>query len=154
MAICKGGPAIFESNKASQRLHQLRRTVLFLTFSGITTAGDSCGFSDVGTLTRIALANTRRFTTELAQVIKLGPADVTFFHDIDVIDDRRVQGENSFHTHTKAGLTYRNCLADAAMLTGDADAFKRLQAFFSFRLFNAHVNAHGVSGLKLRNVLS
>src|SRR6266700_1990225 len=52
-------------------------------------------------LAGVALANPRCLAAHLAQVIKLGPAHVTLFHDVDVIDDRRVQRKDSLNPDAK-----------------------------------------------------
>jgi hypothetical protein len=71
-----------------------------------------------------------------------------------VIDNRRVQRKNSFDANAEAGLSNGDRFARAAVLAGDADTFKCLQTLFRFRLLDAHVHPHGVTGLKVRDVIS
>src|SRR5262249_24855308 len=103
-------------------------------------------------VTALPLANTRRFASQLAQVVKLGTPDVTLFNDVDVIHNGCMQREDSFHTDSAADLTHGNGLAHSAMLSGDHHGLKSLQALFGFRFFDAHVNADSIARLKLRKI--
>src|SRR5436305_6717749 len=102
---------------------------------------------------RVALADACGFTTESAQVVKLCSSDATSFHQINVIDDRRVQGKDSFHADAETCLSHGDGFARAAMFASDHDAFESLQSLFGLRFFNSHVNTDRIAWLKLRNVL-
>ena len=79
---------------------------------------------------------------------------MTLLYHIDMIDDCRVEREDSFDADPETGLAHGNRLAHPAMFAGDTDALEGLQALFGFRLFNTYVNTNGVAGLKLRNVIA
>src|SRR5436190_4816742 len=115
--------------------YQLALHVLLLAFGGFAAASHSRS-RDIGGLTGIAFANTRSFTAQVAQVVKFCPAHVAFLNDVDVIDDRRVQREDSFYPDAEAGFPHRNRLARAPMFARNTDTLKRLQSFFGFRLFD------------------
>src|SRR4051794_1287897 len=103
------------------------RYMLLLAFGGFATATHGGGPGDVRGLSRVALANTGGFAAQVTEIIKLGAPHMSLFHDIDVIDDRRVQRKNSFDADAEARFANGDALARAAMLAGDADAFKCLQ---------------------------
>src|SRR5437870_3301521 len=54
-----------------------------------------------------------RLATQSAQVVQLGPPDVAAAVDLDVVDDRTVQGECTFHPHPEAHLPHGEGLSDA-----------------------------------------
>src|SRR5215471_4403984 len=89
-------------------------------------------FSSFRTLSRIALANTCRFATQVSEVIKLRASHVPLFHHVDVIDDRRVERKDSLDTDAETGLANGDGLTRAAVLAGNADTFKCLQSFLGF----------------------
>src|SRR5881394_2009160 len=108
------------------------RYMLLLAFGGFATATHGGGPGEVRGLSRIALANTGRFATQVTEVIKLRAAHMSLLHDIDVIDNRRVQRKNSFDADAETRFTNGDGLARAPVLAGDADAFKCLQTFLGF----------------------
>jgi hypothetical protein len=57
---------------------------------------------------------------------------VAFLHDIDMIDDRRMQRKDPLNADAETRLAHGDGFADAAVLAGNADAFECLQTFFSF----------------------
>src|SRR5574341_1367676 len=128
---------------------------LFLIFRcpAAATTGRN-GFSDLLTLPCVTFTNACRLATKVAQIVQLGAADVSFLHDVNVIDDSCVQRENSFDADTEAGLAHGDRFARATMLAGDANSFERLQAFFSFGFFDPNVNTDGVTRLEIRDVIS
>src|SRR5216684_349377 len=102
----------------------------------------------------ITLANTRSLAAQLAKVVKLGAPYVTFLHDVDVIDYRRVQRKNPLYADAKTHLAHGDGLAHSAMLAGDNHALKSLQALFRLRFLDAHKNPNRIAGLKFRNVVA
>jgi hypothetical protein len=102
---------------------------------------------------RVALANSRGLTTQLTQVVELGTPDATLLNQIDVVDDRGVKGKDSLNANAETRLANSNSFPGAAMLTGNHDAFKRLQTFFGLGFLDANVNTHRIAGLKLGNIL-
>ena len=65
--------------------------------------------------------------------------------DVDVVDHRRVQREDTLDADAKADLANRHGLAHAAVLACDADALKSLQAFL-VAFLNPDVHAKRVPG--------
>ena len=57
---------------------------------------------------------------------------MALLYDIDMIDDCRVQREDSFDADSETGLAHGNRLAHSAMFAGDTNALEGLQAFFGF----------------------
>ena len=114
-----------------------------------------CGSVGVITMTaRVALADTSGFAAQPAQVIELGSPDATSFHEVDVVDDRRVQREDSFNADAKTRFSDSDGFASAAMFTRDYDALKSLQSLFGLGLLNPHVHADRIAWLKLWNILT
>src|SRR6185369_15540447 len=105
----------------------------------------------LGMLPRVALADARGLPAQVAQVVELRSANAAALHDVDVIDDRRVEREDTLDADAEARLAHRDRLADPAMLARDADAFVRLETLF-VAFLDAHMNAHRVAGLEVRDV--
>src|SRR2546423_2422256 len=99
---------------------------LFLTFRSVASAANSRGSSSIRTLPRIAFANAGSLAAKIAQVVKLGAANVALLHHVDVIDDRGMQRKDSFDADTKTGLANGYGFTHAAMLARDAYAFECL----------------------------
>src|SRR5207248_1686529 len=155
MPMVRGATKIHKSKLTKWKL--IRKLLL----DSVLFARDGNRFSTCGrrcllrfTLAGIALANTRCFAAQLAQVIKLGPAHVTLLHDVDMIDDRRVQRKNSLNPDAKTDFAHGDRLAHAAMFSGDDHAFKGLQTLFGFGFLDAHVNPDRVAGLKFGKVIT
>jgi hypothetical protein len=87
----------------------------------------------------IAFFDTRRFTAQLTQVVKFRAAHTTAANDVDMIDDRRMERENSFNADAERDFANRHGFARAAVFAGDDDAFKNLQAFL-VAFLDANVN--------------
>src|SRR5437763_9295641 len=96
---------------------------LFLTFRSVATATDSRGAGD---LTRIAFANAGSLAAKIAQVVKLGAANVALLHHVDVIDNCRMERKDSFDADTKTRLANGDGFTHAAMLARAAYAFECL----------------------------
>src|SRR5262245_6216888 len=90
---------------------------LFLTFGGFAT---TTGGSGLGGLARITFADTRSFPAQVSQVVELGATNVTLLHDVNVINYRRMQREDSFHSHTKTCFANSDRFAHAPVFTRDA----------------------------------
>src|SRR4051812_21266307 len=100
-------------------------------------------------LARIFLADAGGLATQPAQIVELGATDATALDHINVVNDGRVQREDSLDTDAEAGLAHGDGLARPTVLARDDDALERLQALFGLRLFDAHVDAHRIARLKV-----
>jgi hypothetical protein len=69
-----------------------------------------------------------------------------------MVDDRRVQREDTLYANAEADLSYGHGLAGSAVLPGDADALKRLKAFL-VAFLDANMHAERVARLKSGNVV-
>src|SRR6185369_5074244 len=103
---------------------------------------------------RVALTDTCGFTAQSTQVVKLRASDAAALYEIDVIDDRCVQWENSFNADAKTGLSHRDRFARAAVFARNHDTFKSLQSLFGLRFFNPHVNTDRIAWLKLWDIIT
>src|SRR5437660_5126424 len=99
---------------------------LFLTFRSVASAAHCRGASNISVLPRIAFANAGSLAAKIAQVVKLGAANVALLHHVDVIDDRGMQRKDSFDADTKTGLANGDGFTHATMLARDAYAFECL----------------------------
>src|SRR5690242_579885 len=61
---------------------------------------------------------------ELAQIVQLRAAHFAGAYEIDVIDQSRIEWENSFHTLSEADLADRYGLSHARVLAGDHGSFE------------------------------
>jgi hypothetical protein len=100
----------------------------------------------------VAFLDAGSLAAEVAKIIQLSTADLTTTDDIDVIDDSRVQREDALNTDAEAYLADGNGLADASVLTGDADALKGLEAFL-VAFLDADVDTQRIARLKRRNAV-
>ena len=66
-----------------------------------------------------ALLDAGLLTGEVAQVVQLGTTDLTILVDLDAVDVRRLNGEDTLHTHGTRHLA--NSEALLLSLTRDAD---------------------------------
>jgi len=103
---------------------------------------------------RIALANTRGFASQSAEVIELGPSYSTSFYQIDVVNDGGVKRKNPFDADSETGFSYGDGFACAPMLASNHDAFKSLQSFFRLGFLDSHVDTHSIAWLKLGNIIA
>ena len=105
-------------------------------------------------LPRIAFTNSRCFSSQAAKVIEFGAPDPALLHHIDMIDDGRVQGENSFHSDAETRFPDSDRFARAAMFARNHHAFECLQAFLGFRFLNPNVNSNRITRLEIRDVVA
>src|SRR6185369_9315435 len=102
---------------------------------------------------RVALTDTCCLTAQSTKVVKLCSANASALHEIDVVDDSRVQRENSLDANAETRLTHRNRLAGATMFACDYDAFKNLQSLFGLGLFDPNMHTDRIAWLKLWNII-
>lgn len=102
--------------------------------------------------TSISLSNSSSFTSERAKIIEFSSSNAASFHQIDVIDDGRVERKNPFHANSEAGLSDGDGFAGTAVLSRDHHTLESLQSLFGCGFFDPDVNPDRVARLKLRNV--
>src|SRR3954454_21855962 len=90
---------------------------------------------------------------QLAEVVQLGPADVTPSQHLDLLDDRGVHREGALHADAEADLAHGEGLADAAALATQDDALEDLDAG-AVALDDPHVHLHGVPGAEVGDVVA
>lgn len=100
----------------------------------------------------VALLDAGGLTAKVTQVIQFCTANLTAADDVDVIDDGRVQREDTLDADAKADLADCHGLACSAVFACDANALKSLQTLF-IAFLNADVNAKRVARLKRRDIL-
>ncbi len=110
-----------------------------MLFSGVLALG-AC----------IAFLDTCSLAAQIAEIIELGTADLTTTNDVNVVDNRCVEREDTLDAYAKADLADRNGFAYAAMFAGDADAFERLETFL-IAFLDPDVHAKRVARLKGRS---
>src|SRR5205823_3156369 len=99
---------------------------------------------------RAALAHPRALADPLAQVVELGPADVTASGDLDPLDLGRVHRERAFHAYAEGLLADRERLAHPVALALEDDSLEHLRAP-SRALDDLEVDADPVAGRELRH---
>ena len=93
------------------------------------------------------LAYASRLADLTAQVVQLGSVTSPTAATSIFVDLRRMQGECPLHAHPERLLTYRERLAHARALAGDADAFEDLNTL-ALALDHLEMHAHGVPGFE------
>src|ERR1043165_199453 len=76
----------------------------------------------------LALLDARCLARQIAQVVQLRLVDAAARHDLDLVDVRRVVGEDSLDADAVRDLADRERRARALGDPADADPFERLQA--------------------------
>src|SRR5690606_11259913 len=89
--------------------------------------------------------HARRLAAQVAQEVQLRTADLRTAHDVDLVDDRRMQRENALDTLAERHLAHREGGARAAAVLADHQAFEHLDAFL-LALAHLHVDADGIAG--------
>src|SRR5688572_29104988 len=69
-----------------------------------------------------ALGDTRRFAAAAAEIIELGAAHRAAAHDLDRIDDRRIEREDALDALAEANLADREVGVHTLVGAGDAHA--------------------------------
>src|SRR3954471_17063308 len=77
-------------------------------------------------LARILLTDARSLAAQPAQVIELGATHASALDHVYVINDGRMQREDSLNTNAEAGLAHSDGLARATMFARDDDALECL----------------------------
>src|SRR5580765_2472295 len=87
-----------------------------------------------------------------SEIIQLGPTHLALTHDLDARDNRRMEGEYSFHADTVGDFAHRKGLRVQQSFTSDHRTFEHLNALF-FPFYHFHVHSDGVSNFKTRHRL-
>ena len=94
------------------------------------------GFLNSGGLVGSCSAlDPRRFALQPAQIIELRAPHISFLHDLNRRNHRRMQRENPLHANPKAHTPHREARARGVPAPFDHHALKRLDALFFFSLF-------------------
>src|SRR6185437_11065065 len=101
----------------------------------------------------LALADTGRFATTSAQVIQLGATHLAAAHNLDRVDHRRVQREDTLDALTVRNLAHREVFVEALAGAADAYALIGLHAG-ALALDHLDVDDHGVAWAELGNALA
>src|SRR5690242_14471729 len=104
--------------------------------------------------TRITLANACRLAAQSAQIVEFRSADATSLHEIDMVDDGRVQRKYSLDADTKTCFSHRDRFPCAAVFAGDHHALKNLQSLFRLGFLDPNVYANRIAWLKFRDVIT
>src|ERR1700741_4393374 len=75
-----------------------------------------------------ALLDLGGLAAEVAQVVQLGPTDVTTGDDLDLLEDRGVQGEGALDADAERDLADGEAATDAGSLDADHDTLEDLDA--------------------------
>ena len=126
--------------------------MLFVPFAADLFLAGSGSLSIVAVPARVALTDTCGLTAQSTKVVKLRSANASALHEVDVVDDRCVQRENSFDADAETRLANGDRLASAAMFACDYDAFKNLQSLFGLGLFDPNVHTDRIAWLKSWNI--
>lgn len=99
------------------------------------------------------LFDTGFLTGEVAQVEDAGTAHSTMFVDIDLLDERAGEGENTLHSDTVRNLTDSKGFSGSASATLQNNALEVLDSFF-VTFFDFIVYRDGVAGFELGELLA
>src|ERR1700680_3828127 len=98
-----------------------------------------------------AFLETGGFALELAQIVEFRPAHFARADHIDMVDNGRVQRENSLDPLTEADFADRNGLAHARVLACQHGAFEDLNALF-FAFLDLDVNLYRIAGTEFGHI--
>lgn len=104
-----------------------------------------------GRLRVTLLADLCGLTAKLAQVVELGAANVTTANELDVVDDRRVDGELTLDAHLEGNLTDCEGFTDSVTATSDDDTLEDLDTA-SATFDDVYVNLDGVADSEVGDV--
>jgi len=93
------------------------------------------------------LFDTSFLTGKIAEIEDSSSADGATLVDIDLFDERRRDGENSFHTDTVGDLTNSKGFSGTASGALKNNALEVLDTFF-VTFFDFIMDSDGISGLK------
>src|SRR5262249_9480463 len=100
----------------------------------------------------LLLDDAGRLAAEIAQVIKLGAADLAGAHDLDPGDHGPHHEEDALHAFAVGDLAHREALVESSAGTADADALIGLHTG-AVTFDDLHVDDHGVARSELRDLL-
>lgn len=100
-----------------------------------------------------ALLNSGGPATPMPQVIQLGAPHFATGNNFDAFNDWGMNWEGPLHTYSRCDAPHRKGLSQATTLAGNYWPFKNLNAF-TVAFPYTHVNTDGVTGIKIRNIVS
>jgi hypothetical protein len=105
--------------------HRDRTYRIFCKSANLFALGGSRGLV-VAAAARVALTDASSFASQSTKIIKFGSPHSASLDEVDMIDDGRVEGKNSFDANPEARLSHCYSFAGAAMFARDHHAFKSL----------------------------
>src|SRR5439155_7067478 len=93
---------------------------------------------------RELLANARRLSGALAQIIEFGTTYVALALDLDARDQRRVRLKCAFDTLAAGNLAHHKRRIQTAIALGDYHSLERLHAL-AFAFYNADADDDGIA---------
>src|SRR6266851_1605564 len=100
-----------------------------------------------------ALLDPGCLAAQVAQVVELGPADLSVRDDLDLVDRRAVHREGALHADAVADLAHSERLAHAAALAADDHALEDLDPR-AVALLDPDVHLQRVTRAECRDVLA
>ena len=91
------------------------------------------------------------FALTAAQIIQLGPANLTAANQVHMIYTRRMNRERTFHTDSIRHPAYSERFPDAAVALGDNSTFESLQTL-TVAFNNLYPHTNGIADIELRKV--
>src|SRR6266487_761192 len=107
--------------------------------------------AEVHGLGRASLANASRSPPFAAQIVELRPAHPSLPDHVDLVDHRRVQGEDALHPRPIGDLADGEGFPVRTAFTGDHHPFEHLNAFL-LPLDDADMDAYRISSPENRDV--
>ena len=98
------------------------------------------------------LANTRRFSSEIAEVVETSPTDTTFRKEFDLFNARIMEREGLLDADAMGNLPYGIGRIHGAMLALGNDTLKDLNTFLA-SLNDPDMYFHAITGSKIGVVL-
>ena len=96
-------------------------------------------------------ADTGGLALQRAEIVEAGAANTALGHHLDLLDARRVQGENALYTHAVGDLADGERRPRAAAVLADHHTLENLNALF-VAFFDQRVNANAVSGSQVGQI--
>src|SRR5208282_3508011 len=94
-----------------------------------------------------------RLAGELAQVVELGAADIAAAQNLNLLDARRMQGENPLDADSVRYFAHRKSRAVAAAIDLDHDPFELLEPLL-LAFNDLDLNSQRIAGAKRGQILA
>jgi hypothetical protein len=94
-----------------------------------------------------ALAQTRRFASQIAEIIQLGAPNAASANQVDMVDHGSVHREDAFYTLPETYFSNRDGFAHTGVLASDDGALEGLETLL-IALLDSHVHPDGIARAK------